>query len=184
MEVADTIIPGVKIIEPTIFGDSRGFFYESYQLERYQQHGMNLPFIQDNVSSSQKGVLRGLHHQCRQMQGKLVSVMFGQVCDVIVDIRQDSPSFAQSVMVMLDADSRRQVYIPPGCAHGFYVVSEKAMFSYKCTDYYDPSAEISVRWDDPQLAIDWPLDGEPVLSDKDRQGQFLKDIPLSNLPRL
>lgn len=184
MKVIDTAIIGVKIIEPTVFADQRGVFYEAYQFKRYQGCDIDATFIQDNVSCSQKGVLRGLHHQQQQTQAKLVSVMLGEVFDVIVDIRQDSPSFGKYVGVTLDAGSHRQVYMPPGCAHGFYVTSEQAVLSYKCTDYYHHASEISLRWDDPDLAIAWPIQGDPTLSAKDRQGLYLKDIALSSLPRL
>ncbi len=175
MKIIPTSIPDVLIIEPTIFGDERGFFLESFNQRAFEkQTGVSLPFVQDNHSRSAKNVLRGLHYQIRQPQGKLVRVTVGEVFDVCVDLRQSSPSFGQSVSVLLSADNHRQLWIPPGFAHGFLVVSENAEFLYKTTDYYAPEFERSLLWNDPALAIDWPLSTEPMLSAKDKAG-----LPLS-----
>lgn len=166
MNVIETDLPGVLIIEPKVFGDSRGFFLESYQKQRYAEAGMDYIFVQDNQSRSQRGVLRGLHFQVNKPQGKLVSVSRGEVYDVAVDINLASASFGKYVGVLLTEANHRQLWIPPGYAHGFAVVSDTADFQYKCTDYYDPTDEAGIIWDDSQLAIDWPVNN-PVLSDKD-----------------
>ncbi|MGR2768017.1 dTDP-4-dehydrorhamnose 3,5-epimerase [Photobacterium ganghwense] len=175
MKVIDTAIPDVKIIEPAVFGDERGFFMETWQQEKFSQLVAERTFVQDNHSKSKKGILRGLHYQTENTQGKLVRVVAGEVYDVAVDIRKDSPTFGQWVGVLLSAENKRQLWVPEGFAHGFYVTSESAEFVYKCTDYYNPKAEHSIVWNDPSLAIDWPLDGEPLLSDKDKNGRLLQD---------
>jgi dTDP-4-dehydrorhamnose 3,5-epimerase len=181
MNVIDTSLPGVKIIEPRVFGDQRGFFLETWQKYRYAEHGLPGDFVQDNLSASSYGVLRGLHHQYENTQGKLVYVLQGAVFDVAVDIRRGSPNFGEWTGVELTADNKRQLYVPPGFAHGFCVTSETVLFAYKCTDVYNPAAELSIRWDDPDLAIDWPIT-TPVLSDKDQQAVRLAQITESVLP--
>lgn len=171
LDLAQVQLPSIAIIEPKVFGDERGFFFESYNARRFEQlSGTRVSFVQDNHSRSGKGVLRGLHYQLRQPQGKLVRVIAGEVFDVAVDIRRSSPKFGCWTGVRLSADNKRQLWIPPGYAHGFLVLSETAEFLYKTTDYWAPEHERCIRWDDPQLAIDWPLQGAPVLSVKDAQG--------------
>lgn len=168
MKVIETELPGVVIIEPKVFGDHRGFFLETFSAERYREEaGISLPFVQDNLSRSQRGVLRGLHFQKTKPQGKLVSVTRGAVYDVAVDINPSSATFGQYVGVELSEDNHRQLYVPPGYAHGFCVLSDVADFSYKCTDYYHPEDEGGIAWDCPKVAIDWPI-AEPQLSDKDK----------------
>jgi len=167
MQVIDTRIPDVKIIEPKVFGDERGFFKETFREDWFRQQVADVNFVQDNYSRSAQGVLRGLHYQTTQTQGKLVQVLFGEVFDVAVDVRLNSPTLGQWVGVHLSAENHRQLWVPEGFAHGFYVLSETADFSYKCTDFYHPASEISILWNEPNLAIDWPLKGEPSLSDKD-----------------
>jgi len=161
-------LSGLTLITPRIFGDDRGLFLESYSLKRYDEMGIKVPFVQDNVSLSAKNVLRGMHFQKRFPQGKLVSILLGKVYDVVIDLRPDSPTYGQHEGVWLDDVLRQQLYVPPGCAHGFYVVSDKAMMYYKCTEYYHPDDETGVMWNDPAFNIDWPLVGEPVLSSKDQ----------------
>lgn len=179
MNVITTDLPGVLIIEPKVFGDSRGFFYESFNAEAFkEQTGVTTTFVQDNHSRSQKGVLRGLHYQLENTQGKLVRVTHGEVLDVAVDIRRSSPHFGQWVAVRLSADNHRQLWVPEGFAHGFVVLSDSAEFLYKTTDYYNPAAERCIRWDDPDLAIDWQLDAAPQLSAKDQAGKWLKEADL------
>ena len=176
MQVFDTAIPDVKLIEPKVFGDDRGFFLESFQADRYaQQAGITLPFVQDNHSRSARNVLRGLHFQRSKPQGKLVRVVRGEVLDVAVDIRRGSPTFGNVVAEILSEDNKRQLWIPPGLAHGFVVLSETADFEYKCTDYYDPSDEGSLIWNDPDLNIDWRVT-DPILSAKDAQGLRLAEL--------
>ncbi|SDU09089.1 dTDP-4-dehydrorhamnose 3,5-epimerase [Halopseudomonas salegens] len=168
MKVIPTRLPDCVIIEPRVFGDERGFFLETFQLARYaEQAGITLPFVQDNHSRSRRGVLRGLHFQINKPQGKLVRVVSGEVFDVAVDLRPDSPAYGQWEGVMLSAENKRQFWVPPGFAHGFVVLSEEADFEYKCTDYYDPDDEGVIRWDDPELAIAWPQGLEFTLSAKD-----------------
>lgn len=167
MNVIKTKIKDLLIIEPKVFGDERGYFYESFQAERYEAAGINATFVQDNRSRSTKGVLRGLHFQKHKQQGKLVTVTEGQVFDVAVDLRPHSVTFGQYESTLLTDVNKRQFYIPPGFAHGFCVISDTADFQYKCTDYYDPNDESGLLWNDPSLAIQWPLD-EPLLSDKDK----------------
>ncbi|BFT60683.1 dTDP-4-dehydrorhamnose 3,5-epimerase [Pseudomonas moorei] len=176
MNVATTDLPGVLIIEPKVFGDERGFFYESFNANAFAAAtGVEKQFVQDNHSRSQKGVLRGLHYQLENTQGKLVRVTAGEVLDVAVDIRRSSPHFGQWVSIRLTAANNRQLWIPEGFAHGFVVLSDYAEFLYKTTDYYNPSSERAIRWDDPDLAIDWQLDAEPQLSAKDKVAAFFKD---------
>ena len=171
MNVIETSLPDVLIIEPKVFGDERGFFYESFNAKAFNEAtGLETQFVQDNHSRSQKGVLRGLHYQVQNTQGKLVRVIAGEVLDVAVDIRRSSPHFGQWVAVRLSAENHRQLWVPEGFAHGFVVLSEFAEFLYKTTDYYAPEHERCIRWDDPSLAIDWPLDGAPQLSAKDQAG--------------
>lgn len=171
MHIIQTAIPDVLILEPKVFGDERGFFYESFNARAFSEAtGLNPNFVQDNHSRSQQGVLRGLHYQVEQTQGKLVRVTAGEVYDVAVDLRRQSPTFGQWVGTHLSADNKRQMWVPEGFAHGFVVLSEFAEFLYKTTDYYAPAHERCIRWDDPKLAIAWPLQGEPKLSAKDQQG--------------
>lgn len=171
MNIIQTEIPEVLVLEPKVFGDERGFFYESFNAKRFAEAtGCDVDFVQDNHSRSVKGVLRGLHYQIQQPQGKLVRVAVGEVWDVAVDIRKGSPTFGKWVGVSLSATNHRQLWVPAGFAHGFVVVSDVAEFLYKTTHYYAPEHERCIRWNDPTLAIPWPLDGEPSLSGKDRQG--------------
>ncbi|OOE94800.1 dTDP-4-dehydrorhamnose 3,5-epimerase [Salinivibrio sp. IB643] len=180
MKVIDTKIPDVKIIEPTVFGDNRGFFMETWQQKKFEElvAGKPTTFVQDNHSKSKKGILRGLHYQTENTQGKLVRVVSGEVFDVAVDIRKDSPTFGQWVGEYLSAENKRQLWIPEGFAHGFYVTSDEAEFVYKCTDYYNPIAELSIAWNDSEIGIDWPVTLEPTLSEKDKLGIVIKDIKL------
>ncbi|WP_053181074.1 dTDP-4-dehydrorhamnose 3,5-epimerase [Pseudomonas thivervalensis] len=179
MNVIATSLPDVLIIEPKVFGDDRGFFYESFNARAFAEAtGSTLQFVQDNHSRSTRGVLRGLHYQIEQAQGKLVRVTAGEVLDIAVDIRRSSPTFGQWAGVRLSAQNHRQLWVPPGFAHGFVVLSESADFLYKTTDYYTPSAERCLRWDDPQLAIDWELEGAPILSAKDQNGKALHEADL------
>lgn len=181
MNVIETEIADVKIIEPRVFGDDRGFFFESYNKDRYQEHGINADFVQDNVSFSSKGVLRGLHFQNPNSQGKLVSVLKGEVYDVAVDVRKSSPTFGKWVGVTLSAENKKQFWVPKGFAHGFLVTSETALFSYKCDDNYNPNAEHSLIWNDPDIGIDWPMDN-PLVSPKDEAGLKLSEIEKKHLP--
>jgi len=179
MQVIKTAIPDVLILEPKVFGDSRGFFYESYNQRAFQDAtGWAPSFVQDNHSKSQQGVLRGLHYQIVQPQGKLVRVVAGEVFDVAVDIRKTSPTFGKWVGAHLSADNKRQLWVPPGFAHGFVVLSEAAEFLYKTTDFYAPEHERCIAWDDPDIGIVWPLTGEPLLSVKDSQGVALHKAEL------
>lgn len=179
MRFIETKIPEVKIIEPTVFGDERGFFMETFRTALFNEHCGERVFVQDNHSKSSQGILRGLHYQTENTQGKLVRVTQGEVFDVAVDMRKNSNTFGQWVGVYLSAENKRQLWVPEGFAHGFYVTSESAEFVYKCTDIYNPNAEVSIRWNDPKLAIDWPLvDGEqPNLSAKDTSGVPFEDAP-------
>ena len=179
MNITPSQLPDVLIIEPKVFGDERGFFYESFNAKSFKDAtGLEPLFVQDNHSRSQKGVLRGLHYQVQNTQGKLVRVVAGEVLDVTVDIRRSSPHFGQWVAVRLSAENHRQLWVPEGFAHGFVVLSDSAEFLYKTTDYYTPSAERCIRWDDPTLAIDWQLDGSPQLSAKDQAGKTLAEADL------
>lgn len=176
MQMKTTAIPGVLIIEPKVFGDERGFFYESFNAKNFlDQTGVKVDFVQDNHSKSAKSVLRGLHYQIQQAQGKLVRVVAGEVFDVAVDIRKHSPTFGKWVGVTLSAENKRQLWIPAGFAHGFLVTSDSAEFLYKTTDYYAPEFERSILWNDPAIGIEWPLDGEPLLSNKDKIGKLLSE---------
>lgn len=182
MKIISTKLPGVRIIEPKVFGDNRGFFFETWNQARYAECGLPVNFVQDNISFSQRGVLRGLHFQNPHTQGKLVYVLQGEVFDVAVDIRVGSPTFGEWVGVTLSAENKRQFYIPEGFAHGFCVISETALFSYKCTDMYSPPSEHGVSWNDPDLNITWPI-GNPILSVKDEKYPRLKDVSVGILPR-
>jgi dTDP-4-dehydrorhamnose 3,5-epimerase len=176
MQVVRTGIPEVLILEPKVFGDERGFFFESYQRRAFHKAtGVDVEFVQDNHSRSKRNVLRGLHYQIRQAQGKLVRVTAGEIWDVAVDLRRSSPTFGKSVGFALAAESKRAAWIPAGFAHGFLVVSESADVLYKATDYYAPEHERTLLWSDPALGIQWPLRGEPVLADKDRRGKPLRE---------
>ncbi|MBC5851927.1 dTDP-4-dehydrorhamnose 3,5-epimerase [Vibrio metschnikovii] len=181
MKIINTSIPDIKIIEPQIFGDERGFFMETWNQKKFEQQVTQQPtyFVQDNHSKSKQGILRGLHYQVENTQGKLVRVVSGEVFDVAVDIRKNSPTFGQWVGTYLTAENKRQLWIPSGFAHGFYVTSPEAEFVYKCTDYYNPLAERAIIWNDPELAIAWPLlGGEPLLSEKDKMAQRMADLTL------
>ena len=176
MDVEKTTIADVLHIRPQIWGDQRGFCVETWQQERYAAAGIRLPFVQDNHSRSRGGTLRGLHFQRRFPQGKLVSVSLGSVFDVVVDIRPDSPSFGQWYGAMLSGDNQHQLWVPPGLAHGFLVLSEVAHFHYKCTEYYHPEDEGAIRWNDPDIGIIWPESPEILLSDKDRAAPFWREV--------
>ena len=182
MNVVETDLPGVLIVEPSVFGDERGFFMESFNERRYREAGIPNRFVQDNLSFSGHGVLRGLHFQNPQSQGKLVSVLRGEVFDVAVDIRVGSPTFGRCTGVTLSAENKRQFWVPPDFAHGFVVTGEDALFYYKCTDYYAPEYDGSILWNDPEIGIGWPIEA-PTLSDKDRAAPTLDDMPEQALPR-
>lgn len=175
MEFQRLAIPDVMLVKPKVFGDARGWFFESWEARKFAAGGLDVPFVQDNYSRSVQGTLRGLHYQIKQPQGKLVRVTHGEVFDVAVDIRRSSPSFGQWVGTILSADNKHQLWVPPGFAHGFYVLSESAEFFYKCSDYYAPEHERTLRWDDADLRIEWPLQGPPLLSPKDQQGKPLAE---------
>ncbi len=179
MQVINTNIADVKIIEPKVFGDERGFFLETFRDDWFQQHVAEVTFVQDNHSKSSHGILRGLHYQLKNTQGKLVRVTSGEVYDVAVDMRKSSPTYGQHVGVVLSGENKRQLWVPEGFAHGFYVMSESAEFVYKCTDYYAPEHEVSLLWNDFELNIQWPLvkDNKPSLSVKDEAGLQFKDAP-------
>jgi dTDP-4-dehydrorhamnose 3,5-epimerase len=184
MRVHETKLAGVVVIEPHVFGDERGFFFESWSERRYVEQGLPVVFVQDNVSRSRCGTLRGLHLQSPPMEpGKLVYVLEGEVFDVVVDVRLGSASFGRWVGETLSARNHRQLYVPPGFAHGFCVLSEHALFAYKCTQYYSPAAELSVLWNDPRIGVAWPIDN-PVLSKRDAAGVPLDQVPHERLPRL
>jgi len=181
MKVTPTDIPDVLLLTPAVHGDQRGFFMETWRQSLFDELVPGTRFVQDNHSKSHQGILRGLHYQLRQPQGKLVRVVAGEIYDVAVDLRAGSHTFGRSVGVRLSADNHQQLWVPPGFAHGFYVISETAEMVYKCSDYYAPDDEYSLLWSDPALGIDWPLvpgAGEPVLSDKDRAALTLKDAPV------
>jgi dTDP-4-dehydrorhamnose 3,5-epimerase len=177
MEFIETSLPGVIRIEPRVFTDERGFFMETWQSRRFAESGIDVEFVQDNFSQSTKGTLRGLHYQIQQPQGKLVRVVSGAVFDVAVDLRKSSASYGQWVGEVLSDENRHQLWVPPGFAHGFLVLSDTAEFEYKCSDFYAPEFERSIRWDDPDIGIEWPLQpgNEPVLSAKDAEAPFLAD---------
>ena len=174
MRVTETDLPGVLLIEPQVHDDSRGFFVETYNEKRYREYGIEATFLQDNHSQSRRGTLRGLHAQAGTPQGKLVRVSDGEIFDVAVDIRPKSPTFGRWVGVYLSAENFMQCYVPEGFAHGFCVISEVAEVQYKCTGYYDPDSEITVAWNDPELAINWPVE-EPILSAKDARARALRE---------
>ena len=181
MNHIETKLPGVIVLEPDVFQDDRGFFLETWNRKRYEEAGIRVPFVQDNISFSQKGILRGLHFQHPQSQGKLVQVLSGEVMDIAVDIRVGSSTFGQWIGEILSGESHRQMYIPPGFAHGYCVTSETAFFSYKCTDFYNPATERGIVWNDPDLNIDWPVES-PLLSPKDAGFSRLKELPVDVLP--
>jgi len=181
MKILKTEIDGVRIIEPKFFGDHRGGFMETYQRQRYAEHGIAVDFVQDNFSFSRRGTLRGLHFQQPHGQAKLVQVFQGEVFDVAVDIRLGSPTFGRWTGAVLSEQNRRQMFVPEGFAHGFCVLSETAQFTYKCSDYYAPECEAGIRWSDPALAITWPI-RDVVLSEKDANLPLLQDMPLERLP--
>ncbi|MBX3688549.1 dTDP-4-dehydrorhamnose 3,5-epimerase [Dokdonella sp.] len=181
MKIIKTPLPGCLVIEPVVHGDARGFFYESFHAEKFAQAGLELKFVQTNVSRSAQGVLRGLHYQWPHPQGKLVSVLEGEVYDVAVDIRRGSPTFGQWAAAVLSADNKRHFWVPEGFAHGFAVLSEQASFVYQCTALYDREADAGIRWNDAQIGVDWPL-AQPSLSDKDQRAPFLADVPPERLP--
>jgi len=181
MRVIPQSIPEVLLIEPRVFRDPRGHFLEIFQARRYPEHGLPVDFVQDNLSYSLRGVLRGLHYQLRFPQGKLIVPLIGEIWDVVVDIRRGSPTFGTWLSMILTADPSRQLYVPPGFAHGFAVLSDEASVLYKCTDFYHPEDEYGIIWSDPDLAIPWPA-AAPVLSDKDRQYPRLKDLSQEQLP--
>ena len=175
MEISTTEFPGLVLIKPKIFGDARGYFYESWNKERYESAGITEDFVQDNVSFSSRGVLRGLHYQKPYTQGKLVSVLMGEVWDVVVDLRRSSPAFGKWQGFTLTGEHKEQLYVPRGFAHGFCVLSETALFQYKCTDRYSPESERGIIWNDPTLAIPWPVRA-PVISEKDTKHPHFKDL--------
>ncbi len=179
MKLIETAIKDVKIIEPNVFGDERGFFLETFRTDWFKRECADVEFVQDNHSKSSQGILRGLHYQLEQTQGKLVRVVSGEVFDVAVDMRKHSATFGKWVGVYLSAENKRQLWVPAGFAHGFYVTSDSAEFVYKCTDYYHPQSEVSLKYDDPSLGIDWPLVGgaAPSLSAKDVAGVAFVDAP-------
>ena len=181
MKIIETILPGCVVIEPDVFGDARGFFYESYNAQKYKDAGFDLNFVQSNVSRSAHGVLRGLHYQFPNPQGKLVSVVEGEVYDVAVDIRVGSPTFGRWTAAVLSSHNKRHFWIPEGFAHGFAVLSEFATFSYQCTALYERAADAGIRWNDGDIGVDWPV-GAPQLSEKDEKAPFLRDIPRDKLP--
>lgn len=179
MKITKTAIPEVLVFEPTVHGDSRGYFMETFRLNDFVDAGDSLNFVQDNQSKSSRGTLRGLHYQLNFPQGKLVRVLSGEVFDVAVDIRKNSPTFGQWVGELLSADNHKQLWVPPGFAHGFYVTSESAELSYKCTEYYHPEDDHSLLWNDSSIAIDWPLVSDsPLLSDKDKNAKTLQEAAL------
>jgi dTDP-4-dehydrorhamnose 3,5-epimerase len=179
VNIIETSIPDVKIIEPKVFGDERGFFLETFRVDWFKANVADVTFVQDNHSKSSQGILRGLHYQLKNTQGKLVRVTSGEVYDVAVDMRKSSPTYGQHVGVILSGENKRQLWVPEGFAHGFYVMSESAEFVYKCTNYYAPEHEVSLLWNDPALNIQWPLVDEilPSLSAKDEVGLLFKDAP-------
>jgi dTDP-4-dehydrorhamnose 3,5-epimerase len=181
VKVTATALPDVLLVEPDVFGDERGYFFESYSARRYAEAGIPAAFVQDNVSLSQRGVLRGLHFQQPHGQGKLVGVLRGEVFDVAVDVRRGSPTFGRWVGECLSSENKRQLYVPPGFAHGFLVTSDEALFAYKCTEYYHPEAERCIRWDDARIGIRWPIEG-PVVSTKDGVAVTLDAMPEELLP--
>jgi len=182
MDIVKGRLPGVLFVRPTVFGDQRGFFMETWQEGRYAQAGIKGPFVQDNLSFSQRGVVRGLHFQNPNPQGKLVYVLQGEVFDVAVDVRENSPTFGQWEGYILSSENKCQLWIPEGFAHGFCVISETAMFAYKCTVFYSQKDEKILRWNDPAIGIEWPL-SRTSLSQKDKDAPHLSDIPAEHLPK-
>ena len=182
MKIIPTELPDVLLIEPRVFGDARGWFCETWQRERYAEAGIDGDFVQDNQSFSARGTLRGLHIQNPFGQGKLVQVIAGEVFDVAVDVRRGSPDFGRWAGAHLSSENKHQFWVPKGFLHGFLVLSDTALFSYKCTDLYHPETQFAVRWDDPDIGIQWPDAGKLLLSDKDRDAPMLRDIPDSQLP--
>ncbi len=185
MEVLTTEMDGLLVVEPRVFGDERGYFKESWNRRRYADAGLDVDFVQDNFSRSRQGTLRGLHYQIEQPQGKLVSVVRGEVFDVAVDLRKWSETFGRWYCVRLSGENHRQLYVPPGFAHGFLVLSDSADFQYKCTDFYAPEHERTLQWDDPSVGVAWPLDEmpeEPILSEKDRCGVLLESAECYESP--
>jgi dTDP-4-dehydrorhamnose 3,5-epimerase len=180
MNVLTCDIAGLLILEPRVFGDARGFFMETWNERRYHEAGIEARFVQDNISFSRRGILRGLHFQNPNPQGKLLQVLQGEVFDVAVDIRRGSPTFGKWHGLVLSAKNQNQFYIAPGFAHGFAVLSETALFHYKCTDFYSPKDEVAVRWDDPEIGIDWPI-RQPLLSEKDARALCLRELPVERL---
>ncbi len=183
LTVLDTAIKDVKIIQPRVFSDARGFFLETFHSQKYSRAGIRKPFVQDNHSHSGQGVLRGLHYQLKQPQAKLLYVVRGAIFDVAVDIRRGSPTFGQWVGVELSSENKRQLYVPEGFAHGFQVLSKEADVIYKCTDLYAPGDEYGILWNDPDIGIEWPFPGKALLSDKDRDYPPLREAPPEHLPR-
>lgn len=182
VRVSETELPGVLLVEPAVFGDERGFFLETWSAARYREHGITVDFVQDNLSKSRQGTLRGLHLQYPHAQGKLVYVITGEVFDVAVDVRVGSPSFGRWFGTVLSESNKRQLYIPPGYAHGFCVTSPEALFAYKCSEGYRPEAELTIAYDDPKLGVRWPVTS-PTLSKKDMAGKPLGEIDPARLPR-
>jgi dTDP-4-dehydrorhamnose 3,5-epimerase len=180
MKVVRCDIAGLLIVEPKVFGDARGFFMETWHEQRYREAGLDLHFVQDNLSSSRRGTLRGLHFQNPHSQGKLVSVIEGEVFDVAVDLRRSSPTFGRWHGVNLSAQNRLQFFVPPGFAHGFAVLSETALFAYKCTEFYSPNDELTLLWNDPDVGVRWPV-SDPALSEKDKKGLRLRELPTDRL---
>lgn len=182
MKIIETDLTGCVVIEPVVHGDARGFFYESFHAQKYRNAGLDLRFVQSNVSKSAQGVLRGLHYQFPNPQGKLVNVLVGEVYDVAVDIRVGSPTFGRWAAALLSADNKRHFWIPEGFAHGFAVLSESATFCYQCTALHDHASDAGIRWNDADIAVDWPINA-PLLSGKDANAPFLRDVPPSKLPK-
>ncbi len=182
MKITPLALPEVLLIEPDVFGDERGYFLETWNRRRYREAGLEIEFVQDNLSFSRKGVLRGLHFQFPHPQGKLVQVLKGRVFDVAVDLRLGSPTFGKWVGVELSEENHYQLYIPEGFAHGFYVL-EEALLAYKCTDLYHPECDKTLLWNDPEIAIPWPLSGQPILSPKDQKGRLLRQFQEGELPK-
>jgi len=180
MNVTSGPLAGLLILEPDVFGDARGFFLETWNRARYRDAGLDADFVQDNVSFSRRSILRGLHFQNPKQQGKLLQVLLGEVFDVAVDIRRSSPTFGKWHGLTLSAENKRQFYIPPGFAHGFVVLSDTALFHYKCTEFYSPRDEMAIRWDDPDIGVQWPVK-EPLLSERDAKGLRLHDAPPERL---
>ena len=181
MRIVQTALPGCVVIEPAVHGDSRGYFYESFHAQKFAEAGLDLRFVQTNVSRSARGVLRGLHYQWPNPQGKLVSVVEGEVYDVAVDIRHGSPTFGRWAAAILSAENKRHFWVPEGFAHGFVVLSDDATFVYQCTALYDRDADSGIRWNDGEIAVDWPV-AQPLLSDKDQRAPFLAEIAREKLP--